>query len=264
MTGDTGPMHMSVAVGTPVVSMFLASAFGFETGPYSEGNIVIQPVIACGPCNPNKSCGRPDCHDTIDPEWLAQLTMMRIRGDVRELPAGFVDSSKVVVYRSYFDSHGFCNFEPLSPVSDRTLEHFRNAYRNLWLDDLGGYVIDLPQKPKSGLSVMDQAITGLDSVREAAQLGVDLVDQLIRVIKDSSIPASQLGEINSKMLQIDRKIEEIGFQHPPLGPLTRMFVFGKENLSGTEPLVLASQMKSVYQDLNRRCGKFAQYYNALM
>jgi ADP-heptose:LPS heptosyltransferase len=32
VTGDTGPMHISVAVGTPVVSMFLASAYGLRQG----------------------------------------------------------------------------------------------------------------------------------------------------------------------------------------------------------------------------------------
>jgi ADP-heptose:LPS heptosyltransferase len=68
ITGDTGPMHIAAAVGTPSIAMFLASAFGFETGPYSEGNIVLQPVIGCGPCNPNKPCARPDCHDCIAPQ----------------------------------------------------------------------------------------------------------------------------------------------------------------------------------------------------
>ena len=76
-----------------------------------------------------------------------------------------------------------------------------------------------------------------------------------------TVPASQLGEISSEMLEVDRKIEELGFQYPPLGPITRMFVFGKENLSGTDPLQLASQMKSVYQDLKRRCMKLVNYYS---
>jgi ADP-heptose:LPS heptosyltransferase len=263
VTGDTGPMHMSVAVGTPVVAMFLASAFVFETGPYAAGNIVIQPVIGCGPCNPNKSCGRPDCHDTIEPEWLAALTMMRLKEDLHSLPAGFIDPQKMVVYRSYFDQYGFCNYEPLSAVPDKTLERFRNAYRKLWLDDLGGYVIETQEngQSSSSLKLFDSALEGIAQVEALAERGAELISQLQRCISDATIPAAQLGEINSEMLEVDRKVEELGFQHPPLGPVTRMFVFGKENLSGTDPLQLASQMKSVYQDLKRRCIKLVNYYS---
>ena len=92
--------------------MFLASAYGFETGPYSEGNLVLQPVIGCGPCNPNKPCIGLECHDHIDADMLADLTMRRIAGDFRELPADLaskVDPSRVILYRSAFDQHGFCD-----------------------------------------------------------------------------------------------------------------------------------------------------------
>ena len=85
VTGDTGPMHMATAVGTPVVAMFLASAYGFETGPYSADNIVLQPIIGCGPCNPNKACARPDCHSTMSPELIAKLVSLRMAGTVTAL-----------------------------------------------------------------------------------------------------------------------------------------------------------------------------------
>jgi ADP-heptose:LPS heptosyltransferase len=262
VTGDTGPMHMSVAVGTPVVAMFLASAFAFETGPYSEGNLVIQPVIGCGPCNPNKSCGRPDCHDTIEPEWLAHLTMMRLEGDVQSLPDQFVDPSKMVVYRSRFDEHGFLNFQPLSAIPDRELARWREAYRSLWLDDLGGYPLARgTDRSQSSLRQVSPDVLALGTVREYAETGARLASRLIEVINDITVPAAQLGEINTEMLNIDRKIEEMGFHAPPLGPITRMFIFGKENLSGTDPLSLASQMKSVYHDLSRRCEKLVDFYN---
>ncbi|MCB0359030.1 MAG: glycosyltransferase family 9 protein, partial [Bdellovibrionales bacterium] len=77
VTGDTGPMHLAVAVGTPVVALFLASALCFETGPYGEGNIVIQPQITCNPCNPNFACARPDCHEQVTPELVAELVRLR-------------------------------------------------------------------------------------------------------------------------------------------------------------------------------------------
>lgn len=261
ITGDTGPMHMSVAVGTPVIAMFLASAFGFETGPYSAGNLVLQPVLPCAPCNPNKPCARPDCHDTITPDLLADLTVLRLREDFKTLPTGFADPSKLIIYRSDFDSFGFCDLFPLNTQGD-AFTPYRKAYRNLWLDELGGYrttdcivqdkVVDWEQVPVQ--------LRGLRSIIDQAQEGCNQIDRLLALINDSKSPAAQLGVCSEKLAEIDRNIEQIGYHAGPLGPLARMFVFAKENLLGTEALELASQMKQAYRDIIRRSGKFANYF----
>lgn len=261
VTGDTGPMHISVAVGTPVVAMFLASAFGYETGPYSAGNIVLQPVIGCGPCNPNKPCSRPDCHDHIDPQALAQITLMRLGGDIRSLPAGLVDQSKVIVYRTFFDSYGFYDMQALTDEYVDSFKGYRDAYRKLWLDDLGGY-----EQPSGGssrvkalqqYSAEQQALGGL---REYADLGGRLINELIGLVNDSRAPARKLGEVNDKLTELDRQIEQMGFHFPALGPITRMFVFAKENIQGSDAVELASQMSGVYADLGRRAQKLDFYF----
>jgi ADP-heptose:LPS heptosyltransferase len=263
VTGDTGPMHMAVAVGTPVVSMFLASAYGYETGPYSEGNLILQPVITCGPCNPNKPCARPDCHDHIDPTALAELAMMRVRGDVRHVPHGLVDPRKVMLYRTYFDQHGFYDLQALSPTTYDRWTPFREAYRKLWLDDLGGFRVsagDPESVPSLKRRVVDSGLEGLDQVVGLARQGSVLLRELVRLVRDSTSAPKALGEANSRLTELDRKIEQLGFHFQPLGPLTRMFVFSKENLQGSDALQLASQMESVYSDLARRGDKLARFY----
>lgn len=262
ITGDTGPMHVSVAVGTPVVSMFLASAFGFETGPYSEGNLVLQPVIGCGPCNPNKSCSRPDCHDQISPELIAELTAMRLKEDFKSIPEGMIDPNKVILYRSFFDEFGFCDLQALNKPSKDRYNEMRQAYRKLWLDELGGMAVKIEQS-RARLKVTDNELSGLEEIAQKADQGSKLLKQLERVVSDMSIPASELGRINGELNELDRDIESLGFNHPHLGPLSRMFCFAKENLSGTEALELASQMGGVYVDLKRRCEKLAQYYTSI-
>ncbi len=260
ITGDTGPMHMSVAVGTPVVSMFLASAYGFETGPYSRDNIVIQPIIACGPCNPNMPCARPDCHDTIDPALVAELAMLRIKGPVHEVPQGLSDPSKVIVYNSTFDKYGFMDLQPINGGRD-TYAPYRAAYRRLWLEDLAGFTEEKPNSssPRT-LSVVHEPIEGLHDVIQYAEEGKRLIQQLIRLVEDPYASGKELGSVNSEITEIDRKIEEKGFQIAPLAPVTRMFVFAKENISGSDALVLASQMGTVYEDLARRGRKLGEYY----
>lgn len=49
ITNDSGPMHISYAVGTPTVAIF-GSTSPELTGPPSEGNAVIRSNISCTPC----------------------------------------------------------------------------------------------------------------------------------------------------------------------------------------------------------------------
>ncbi len=49
VTNDSGPMHLSYAVGTPVVAIF-GSTSPELTGPPKEGNIVLRGDADCSPC----------------------------------------------------------------------------------------------------------------------------------------------------------------------------------------------------------------------
>ncbi|MFP4419527.1 MAG: lipopolysaccharide heptosyltransferase I [Desulfococcaceae bacterium] len=49
VTTDTGPMHLSAAVGTPTVAVFGPTA-PWRTGPYGEGHAVARKGLECSPC----------------------------------------------------------------------------------------------------------------------------------------------------------------------------------------------------------------------
>lgn len=49
VTGDTGPMHIAAAVGTPLVAIF-GPADPLRTGPYTAEAIVINKRLPCAPC----------------------------------------------------------------------------------------------------------------------------------------------------------------------------------------------------------------------
>lgn len=55
VTGDTGPMHLAVAVGTPVVALF-GPASSLRTGPYTGDAIVLDRRLECAPCFAGKQC----------------------------------------------------------------------------------------------------------------------------------------------------------------------------------------------------------------
>ncbi len=58
ITPDTGAMHLACHLGTPVLALFLASAWAWETGPYGRGHRVWQAVHECTPCVESRPC---DC-----------------------------------------------------------------------------------------------------------------------------------------------------------------------------------------------------------
>jgi len=62
---DTGPMHIAVAMGSPVVSLFGASN-PRRTGPYGYLDLVVRKEIDCSPCN-KKKCPTRDCMRLIKP-----------------------------------------------------------------------------------------------------------------------------------------------------------------------------------------------------
>jgi heptosyltransferase-1 len=56
ISGDSGPVHIAAAVGTPTLVLFGPTEAG-RTGPYGEGHRIIRAPAPCEPCF-NRSCHR--------------------------------------------------------------------------------------------------------------------------------------------------------------------------------------------------------------
>jgi ADP-heptose:LPS heptosyltransferase len=273
ITGDTGPMHLSVAVGTPVVSLFLASALCFETGPYSAGNIVLQPQISCNPCNPNFSCARPDCHDQITPELVALLTAERLKAgwtpEGMNLPESVRLQSEVAIYVTDFDKDGFLVFNPLCGESARAgmaanyYRVARESYKDLWKEEFAKIPASLPPLSSSVTPRPEYAekLHGVQLVSQRVQAGRKLLKELAGAVRDVSIPAKRFKELNMELDALDKNIEEIGMSYPVIGAIIRIFLMEKDNLRGDDVLKLASQTEELYSNLERRCNRFLQLFN---
>jgi ADP-heptose:LPS heptosyltransferase len=75
VTGDTGPMHIAAAVGTPIVAIF-GPANPLRTGPYASDAVVLREPLECSPCFANARCPLghvvPKCLDLIGVERVVQ------------------------------------------------------------------------------------------------------------------------------------------------------------------------------------------------
>ena len=64
VTLDSGPMHIAVAAGAPVVALFGPTA-PWRTGPFGKGHRVVRKDLPCSPCF-RKKCRNPRCMSEIE------------------------------------------------------------------------------------------------------------------------------------------------------------------------------------------------------
>jgi heptosyltransferase II len=79
ITNDSGPMHIAVACGVPVVAIFCATTPSLGFYPYSSKAVVVQKDLHCRPCSSHggRRCplGTEDCIKLIRPEHVLQAAM---------------------------------------------------------------------------------------------------------------------------------------------------------------------------------------------
>ncbi|HMO16821.1 MAG TPA: glycosyltransferase family 9 protein [Oligoflexia bacterium] len=268
ITGDTGPMHVSVAVGTPVVALFLASALCFETGPYSAGNFVVQPMISCNPCNPNYPCARPDCHDYISPELMAYLTKLRLKTPSDQdkfinIPQDIAPPELIRVYRTEFDEDGFLLFTGMNGLSAHSgyekgyLETARAAYRVLWKQEFAG--IRCPEEINAW-----EKVALIDETEDLIKLADNACKQLELLRNYAKNPHSTAGEISAvsqELERIDSQIEQFSLIFPILGAIARIFIMEKENIRGEDIILLSEKAEELYRKLGERVKAFRKYFS---
>ena len=74
VSSDTGPLHIAVAVGTPVVGLY-GSPDPDKTGPFGEDNTVLTADLPCSPCVNRPTCRDYPCMREIQPERVAEAVL---------------------------------------------------------------------------------------------------------------------------------------------------------------------------------------------
>ena len=83
ISNDSGPVHVSTAVGTPVVSIFGRKQPGLGAtrwGPVGERDIVLQKDPGCDPCIPDPCPIQLECLESLSVgEVLAAARTLEVR-----------------------------------------------------------------------------------------------------------------------------------------------------------------------------------------
>jgi heptosyltransferase-2 len=80
VTNDTGPMHISAAVKTPVVAIF-GSTDPVTTGPRGNGHIIVRKAVSCSPCLKRVCPIDHRCMDLISTDDVQEALNRIIGGD---------------------------------------------------------------------------------------------------------------------------------------------------------------------------------------
>ena len=83
VTNDSGPMHISAAVGTPVVALFGPTS-AVRSGPYGAGHDVLTGKVPCSPCF-SRTCQHTShlaCLTIITPDQVLSAVRSRARRPV--------------------------------------------------------------------------------------------------------------------------------------------------------------------------------------
>ncbi len=122
VSNDTGTMHLAAGLGRPIVAIFLATAQPWDTGPYSGGNICLEPDLSCHPCQFGKACPNDEqCRRAIDPSVVFSLCLRQLGQDAGA-PGGYQDCGSRV-WLSEREGNGFMGLTSLSghDATDRVI-----------------------------------------------------------------------------------------------------------------------------------------------
>jgi len=126
LCGDTGIMHLATAVGVRILALFIGPASVYNTGPYSEGDLVLQTNHDCGPCVEDMICSDFGCRYTITPEIVYNASQMILEDSQDDITI----TSNIKLFRSKMDHWGVRYIPLNNPALDmKSLMNF--CYREI-------------------------------------------------------------------------------------------------------------------------------------
>ena len=231
LTNDTGPMHVAVGVGVPIVNVSVGHVDFRETGPYGPNHWVVQPDIACGPCGFDQVCSHHSCKDRLLPQSIAEVCAHALgRG---ALP-GF--SKGMRIYESGVDVDQLGTYHLHVGREDPLLQWYGQFWRKFWFEACVARSSQVPMP--SGLPPDHTHVTEtflrleplLQSLRVTADEMVDVTSQ-----EHFSVP--RLTACHERLNRLAREARILGRSSPAFSPITAAcfrdtFNLGQSDLHG--------------------------------
>lgn len=249
LTNDTGPMHLAVGVGTPVIDLSVGHVDHHETGPYGPGHWVIQPDLACSPCGFDQICAHHACKDRLIPEEVANLCLHAL--GLAPFPSW---SAGLRVYQSSADADGLGSFVIRAGHVDAGTAWYADFWRRFWYQDFTGKpsqvasTFDIAPDQDHALAWMEEAVQPLRQLERHAR-------HIAALTRRQPLPASILQREQALLRQEREQLLPRMMAHSVTGPATVAMMRDIHNDDVVGLTMLADRQVKAYQRWQQRIAR---------
>ena len=243
VTNDTGPMHMAVGVGTPILNISVGHVDFWETGPFGPGHWVVQPNIICGPCGFDKVCPHHACKDQIIPQEISELCLSLLGFGM--LP-NF--TSKVRVYEGVIDEDQLGSFRLRAGHEVNHTSWYGKYWRRYWYERFTGK----KSQSASALSVnppQDEEIQLWKQVAPQLDVLCERAEKVVQLCEHKPLLIPQLKETQHLLKGETLALKELTKCSLAFGPLVGASIRETLNLEGQTLSDLAEENAQVFHVL---------------
>ncbi len=249
LTNDTGPMHLAVGVGTPVIDLSVGHVDHHETGPYGPGHWVIQPDLACSPCGFDQICAHHACKDRLIPEEVATLCLHALAQS--PFPSW---SAGVRVYQSSTDADGLGSFIMRAGHADDSAAWYADFWRRFWYEDFTGRPSQLapnvepaPDRERA-MAWMSETVQPLRRLEQQAR-------QIATLTRRHPLPVSRLQQEQARLRQEREQLLPQMMVHSATGPSTVAMIRDIHNDDVVGLAMLADRHVKAYRRWQQRIDR---------
>ena len=249
LTNDTGPMHLAVGVGTPVIDLSVGHVDHHETGPYGPGHWVIQPDLACSPCGFDQVCAHHACKDRLLPEEVASLCLHAI--GLGPFPSW---SAGVRVYQSSADNDGLGSFILRAGHVDAGVAWYAEFWRRFWYEDFTGRPSQLapnvepaPDRARA-MAWMRETVQPLHRLEQQAR-------HIATLTRRHPLPVSLLQQEQARLRQGREQLLPQMMLHSATGPSTVAMIRDIHNDDAVGLTMLADRHVKAYRRWQQRIDR---------
>jgi hypothetical protein len=249
LTNDTGPMHLAVGVGTPVIDLSVGHVDHHETGPYGPGHWVIQPDLACSPCGFDQICAHHACKDRLLPEEVASLCLHAL--GLGPFPSW---SAGVRVHQSSADIDGLGSFILRAGHVDAGVAWYAAFWRRFWYEDFTGKPSQLAPNSEPApdhdhaLAWMKESVQPLRQLEQHAR-------HIVALTRRHPLPVAVLQREQERLRQEREQLLPRMMAHSVTGPATVAMIRDIHNDDVVGLTMLADRQVKAYRRWQQRIAR---------
>lgn len=254
LTNDTGPMHLAVGVGTPVIDVSVGHVDFHETGPYGPGHWVVQPDLACAPCGFDQVCFHHACKDRVAPEDMAALCR-HVLGDgpFPERAGG------VRIYESGIDEDGLATYRLRTGREEPLSAWYGALWREIWFQSFTGSRSACPHPPDPPPD-LDEALRILTQLLPLAARLESRSQTMTALAGRRPLPAAEIKQAQAQDEKDRANAVDWGLRSPASAPATIALL---RDLQSDEGPTLAAMAQARATGFRRWHARLAAVANKL-